>query len=242
MAKYCPVASTGGGRAALEIEELGAKGTRYKGQGTRGVASRGDSKSSHCFVNTREAILLIPCTFTHRSFSPTAMTRNRLGRSGLVVTDICLGTMTFGLQADEQLSFRMMDRAIDAGIDFFDTAEMYPVPSSRRDPHRDQGHGSRAWMVSPAGTQWLHRPGSTPDFPSLRGLAASAENRLHRPLPNPLARPRPTSRGHPGASDRTHSAGQSARHRHQQRHLLGRDEEPANLGEPRAQALRQRAE
>lgn len=36
--------------------------------------------------------------------------------------------MTFGTQADEKSSFRIMDRALDAGIDFFDTAEVYPVP------------------------------------------------------------------------------------------------------------------
>jgi aryl-alcohol dehydrogenase-like predicted oxidoreductase len=60
------------------------------------------------------------------------MNRNRLGKSGLVVTDICLGTMTFGLQADEATSFAMMDRAVEAGIDFFDTAEMYPVPPSAK--------------------------------------------------------------------------------------------------------------
>jgi aryl-alcohol dehydrogenase-like predicted oxidoreductase len=58
------------------------------------------------------------------------MNRRRLGRSGIVVTDICMGTMTFGLQADEKTSFAIMDRALDAGIDFFDTAEMYPVPPS----------------------------------------------------------------------------------------------------------------
>ena len=58
------------------------------------------------------------------------MKRNRLGKSGLVVTDICLGTMTFGLQADEATSFAIMDRAVEAGVDFFDTAEMYPVPPS----------------------------------------------------------------------------------------------------------------
>ncbi len=58
------------------------------------------------------------------------MTRKRLGRSGIVVTDICMGTMTFGLQADEKTSFAIMNRAVDAGIDFFDTAEMYPVPPS----------------------------------------------------------------------------------------------------------------
>ena len=56
------------------------------------------------------------------------MKRNRLGRSSLVVSDICMGTMTFGNQADEKTSFDIMDMAFDAGIDFFDTAEMYPVP------------------------------------------------------------------------------------------------------------------
>lgn len=58
------------------------------------------------------------------------MERRRLGRSGIVVTDICMGTMTFGLQADEKTSFQIMDRAQDAGIDFYDAAEMYPVPPS----------------------------------------------------------------------------------------------------------------
>ncbi len=41
-----------------------------------------------------------------------------------------MGTMTFGLQADERTSFAIMDRAVDAGVDFFDTAEVYPVPPS----------------------------------------------------------------------------------------------------------------
>lgn len=56
------------------------------------------------------------------------MEYRRLGSSGLSVSDLCLGTMTFGLQCDETLSQRIMDRAVDAGIDFFDTAEVYPVP------------------------------------------------------------------------------------------------------------------
>lgn len=56
------------------------------------------------------------------------MEQRRLGTSGIVVSDICMGTMTFGLQADEKMSFRVMDRSVDAGIDFFDTAEVYPVP------------------------------------------------------------------------------------------------------------------
>lgn len=60
------------------------------------------------------------------------MNRKRLGSSAMYVTDICMGTMTFGLQADEPTSFAIMDRAVEAGIDFFDTAEMYPVPPSAK--------------------------------------------------------------------------------------------------------------
>jgi len=58
------------------------------------------------------------------------MKRRRLGSSGITVSDICLGTMTFGLQTDEKESFAIMDRAYDAGVNFFDTAEIYPVPPS----------------------------------------------------------------------------------------------------------------
>ena len=53
-----------------------------------------------------------------------------LGRSDLRVTPICLGTMTFGEQVDEPTSHAIMDRAIERGINFLDTAEMYPVPPS----------------------------------------------------------------------------------------------------------------
>ncbi|APZ90446.1 aldo/keto reductase [Fuerstiella marisgermanici] len=58
------------------------------------------------------------------------MERRRLGGSGITVTDICMGTMTFGSQCDEKLSFEIMDRAYDEGIDFYDAAEIYPVPPS----------------------------------------------------------------------------------------------------------------
>ncbi|MFT5483887.1 MAG: aryl-alcohol dehydrogenase-like predicted oxidoreductase, partial [Halieaceae bacterium] len=60
------------------------------------------------------------------------MNKRRLGKSSLVVSDICMGTMTFGNQADEKESFRIMDMAFDAGVDFYDTAEMYPVPPDKK--------------------------------------------------------------------------------------------------------------
>ena len=56
------------------------------------------------------------------------MKTNRLGRSAVVVSEICMGTMTFGTGADEKTAFEILDRSFDAGIDFYDTAENYPVP------------------------------------------------------------------------------------------------------------------
>lgn len=56
------------------------------------------------------------------------MQQRRLGSSGVVVSDICMGTMTFGSQCDEPTSHAICDAAWDAGIDFFDAAEIYPVP------------------------------------------------------------------------------------------------------------------
>ncbi len=54
----------------------------------------------------------------------------RLGRTGLKVSEICLGTMTFGNQADEQTAFAIMDIADRAGVNFFDTADVYPLGGS----------------------------------------------------------------------------------------------------------------
>jgi aryl-alcohol dehydrogenase-like predicted oxidoreductase len=51
----------------------------------------------------------------------------RLGRTGLKVSQICLGTMTFGLQTDRDESFAIMDAAAELGVDFFDVADVYPV-------------------------------------------------------------------------------------------------------------------
>lgn len=50
-----------------------------------------------------------------------------LGRTGIMVTDLCLGTMTFGTQTSEAGGHAQIDMALDAGINFVDTAEMYPV-------------------------------------------------------------------------------------------------------------------
>lgn len=51
----------------------------------------------------------------------------RLGRTGLKVSSLCLGTMTFGLQSDEPTSVAILDRAAEGGITFLDTADVYPL-------------------------------------------------------------------------------------------------------------------
>ncbi len=55
------------------------------------------------------------------------MKHTRLGRTGLQVSRLCLGTMTFGLQCDERTSIAIMDRAAAGGVTFFDTADVYPL-------------------------------------------------------------------------------------------------------------------
>ncbi len=56
------------------------------------------------------------------------MNMRRLGNSDIMVTPVCLGSMTWGIQNSESEGHAQIDMAIDAGVNFIDTAEMYPVP------------------------------------------------------------------------------------------------------------------
>ena len=70
-----------------------------------------------------------------------------LGRTGIQVSRICMGTMTFGGQVPEDESFRMMDMCADMGVNFFDTAEVYSFPSlpeTQGDSERHLGN----WMAA----------------------------------------------------------------------------------------------
>lgn len=59
------------------------------------------------------------------------MKKRKLGKTGLEVSEICLGTMTWGQQNTESEGHQQMDYALDKGINFFDTAEMYAVPPKK---------------------------------------------------------------------------------------------------------------
>ena len=73
-----------------------------------------------------------------------------LGNSSLQVTPICLGTMTFGEQVDEPTAHAILDRAMERGVNFIDTAEMYAVPPRR------ETYGATETIIG----RWLaERPG-----------------------------------------------------------------------------------
>ena len=60
------------------------------------------------------------------------MQSRRLGRSGIVVSDICMGTMTFGEQVNEASAHAIFDRALERGVNFIDTADAYAGGASER--------------------------------------------------------------------------------------------------------------
>jgi aryl-alcohol dehydrogenase-like predicted oxidoreductase len=75
------------------------------------------------FMMTEPAGLSPPVSDRRRT-----MKHRRLGKSPIYVSELCMGTMTFGSQADEKMSHRILDQSFDVGINFIDTAENYPVP------------------------------------------------------------------------------------------------------------------
>jgi aryl-alcohol dehydrogenase-like predicted oxidoreductase len=69
---------------------------------------------------------------------PQPMPTTRFGRSGLVVSRLALGTMTFGLQTDETTSHAILDAAAAGGINFIDTADVYPLGGTLRPAGRTE--------------------------------------------------------------------------------------------------------
>lgn len=82
------------------------------------------------------------------------MERRKLGRTELEVTSVCLGTMTWGQQNTETEAHEQLDYALGAGINFIDTAEMYPVPGLAETQGRTESYiGS-----------WIKARGKRDDF------------------------------------------------------------------------------
>src|SRR5438876_10888708 len=128
----------------------------------------------------------------------------RLGSTGLKVSEICLGTMTFGHQCDEPTAFAILDKASGQGVNFVDTADAYPVPPTPETAGRTEEiigkwlQGRRDDFV--LATKCRLRVGNGPndEGPSRRHILKAAENSLrrlrtdyvdlyqaHMPAPNP---------------------------------------------------------
>ncbi|NGM82620.1 aldo/keto reductase [Paenibacillus sp. 7124] len=92
-----------------------------------------------------------------------------LGRTGLRVSRLCLGTMNFGVDTDEQTAFRIMDEALDAGITFFDTANVY-------------GWGANAGLTETIIGRWFAQGGQ-------RREKVILATKVYEPISNPLDGP-----------------------------------------------------
>lgn len=111
-----------------------------------------------------------------------------LGRTGLKVSEICLGTMTFGNQADQETSFAIMDVADQAGVTFFDTADVYPLGgdlSMVGETERIVGnwlkeHGARDRIVLATKCRGAMGPGQNDEGLSRKHIIKACDDSLKR--------------------------------------------------------------
>ena len=112
-----------------------------------------------------------------------------LGDTGIEVSRLCLGTMTFGEQNSEAEAHEQLDRAVSFGINFIDTAEMYPVP-----PHAETQGRTESYIGS-----WLKRRESRddvilatkaagPGMEHIRGGSRLSREQLHQAIDSSLQR------------------------------------------------------
>jgi aryl-alcohol dehydrogenase-like predicted oxidoreductase len=102
-----------------------------------------------------------------------------LGRSGLQISPICLGTMMFGAATDEATSVRIIDKARDAGINFIDSADAYAGGKSEEVTGRAIAGHRQHWIVA---TKLANPMGSDPNRAGLsrRWVLRAAEESLRR--------------------------------------------------------------
>ena len=74
-----------------------------------------------------------------------------------MISDLCLGTMTYGTQTDQADAFAQMDMAVDAGINIIDTAEMYPVNPITAETQGDSERVIGEWVQASA-IKWFWPP------------------------------------------------------------------------------------
>ncbi len=110
----------------------------------------------------------------------------RMGQTGLKVSAICLGTMTFGQQCDERTSFAILDKAAEGGVNFIDCADVYPVPPSVETTGRSEEiigswlSGKRDRFVLATKCRMRVGPGPNDEGLSRRHILRAVEDSLRR--------------------------------------------------------------
>ncbi|MCC6696227.1 MAG: aldo/keto reductase [Candidatus Hydrogenedentes bacterium] len=102
-----------------------------------------------------------------------------LGKTGVRVSEVCLGTMTFGKEADESTSIAIMNRALDAGVNFFDTANIYNKGLTEEIVGRWMG-ARREEIVLASKAHFPTGPGANNQGSSRRHLTRAVEDSLRR--------------------------------------------------------------
>ena len=119
------------------------------------------------------------------------MNYKKLGNTDLDVSTICLGTMTWGEQNTKNEGFQQMDYALDQGINFFDTAELYAIPPKKEtygkteeiigDWFKDRNNRSKvilATKISGPGLSWIRGGGNQYDKKNLNEAVNASLKRL----------------------------------------------------------------
>ncbi len=117
-----------------------------------------------------------------------AIAMTRLGRTGLAISQVALGTMTFGNQADEEASFAIMDVADEAGVTCFDTADAHPLGGGMESHGRTEeivgrwlaAHGARERIVLATKVRNPMGPGPNDGGLSRKHIIAACEASLRR--------------------------------------------------------------
>ena len=104
-----------------------------------------------------------------------AIQYKRLGKHGVLVSNLCLGTMNFGWHTSEEDSFAIMDRALELGINFFDTADVYGWASEHGSPRRSSAAGSP--RAAAAATPYPGDEGLQPGHPQGQPAGANSDGR-----------------------------------------------------------------
>ncbi|MEO1854968.1 NADP(H)-dependent aldo-keto reductase [Chromohalobacter sp.] len=112
-----------------------------------------------------------------------------LGQTGMHVSRLCLGTMTFGEQNSEAEAHAQLDRATAAGINFIDTAEMYPVPPKAETQGRTEAYiGSWLKARGKRDDLILATKAAGPGLDHIRGGPRLTRDHLHRAVDDSLTR------------------------------------------------------